>query len=289
MKKILLLMCMLIPLNSLPAENPFKVNFEMILNPDFIMTFKDGTCYLLQFTATGRITAKFTESDLYWDKNGYGYATLFGQKYIVVYGAGENIIFFNTAVLSTCIDGSLWLDTTAKPRLKKITGSSYLTETIGGKKITYTPENLLNSLDADWFRYRNEVPPWVEGKPDSGIGEYVDVEFKQAQDTIAILNGYLDFKRLYLYKANNRIKRLRVLSLEQATPFDFEIEIEDKMKFHEIKLPKRVSKIRLEIKEVYCGSKYNDTALSGIFPVWDSNILIKDFPIKSFPELFTLE
>lgn len=116
------------------------------------------------------------------------------------------------------------------------------------------------------------VTAWVEGKPDDGIGEWIEYTFNfdvipnykgnLGIDKLLIANGYK--KSLRLWKANNRIKKLR-MSLD-GKPIAT-IHLEDCFEIQTVAIPKimfpprMTRKLRFEILEVYRGEKYRDTAL----------------------------
>lgn len=106
------------------------------------------------------------------------------------------------------------------------------------------------------------TPPWVEGKDDYGIGEYLDIEFKWASDELQILNGFVDFTRMNLYEENSRVKTVLIES--ENPKFAKEYELEDIVRYSLIHLPQKTDKIRITIKDVYPGTKYKDTCLSSI-------------------------
>jgi len=152
--------------------------------------------------------------------------------------------------------------------IKRITASSFLTEKTKNGLIDYIPENLLERLyymtgpDRDILSFDTITPPWVEGKDDYGINEYLDIEFKWKSDEIQILNGFVDFTRIDLYEKNSRVKTILI---ESKNPdFIKEYNLEDIVKYNVIKLPEKTDKIRIIIKDIYPGTKYKDTSLSSI-------------------------
>lgn len=126
---------------------------------------------------------------------------------------------------------------------------------------SYNPENLGDNL---------LKTAWVEGSKGQGIGEKIIINMKLTKEMknipfrgIEFVNGYA--KNRKIWSMNSRVK---VLKLYQNNQPKFLIELLD------IKEPQEVSfkpiminfgdKIILEIKEVYHGSKYEDTAISEI-------------------------
>lgn len=160
--------------------------------------------------------------------------------------------------------------------IKSIKSSSFLTE----KNEIYSAMNLKDkiylqtNLENMNYSYDSITPPWVEGVKGYGIGEWLDIDFKYKSDELQILNGYVDFRRMYLYKENSRVKTILVES--ENPKFSKEYELEDLVKYNVIKLPSKTDYVRLTIKDVYKGEKYDDTCLS--------SILITDPEKTSFEE-----
>ena len=152
--------------------------------------------------------------------------------------------------------------------IKNIKASSYLSENTKKGLVNYEPRNLLERLyymtgpDYDKVTYDSLTPPWVEGKDDYGIGEYLDIEFKWPADELQILNGFVDFTRMDLYEKNSRVKTVLIES--ENSKFSKEYQLEDFVKYTVINLPQKTYKIRITIKDVYPGTKYKDTCLSSI-------------------------
>jgi hypothetical protein len=126
---------------------------------------------------------------------------------------------------------------------------------------------------------------WVEGKRDNGIGEYIELEFKEGiyLGGIAFFNGY--GKNEKLYYENNRIKKIKIkVEYFGGTNFEEVITLEDR-KYNEFNkkiftcfldkifnigiypdtFEKKVKKIRITILEVYPGEKYEDTCISELY------------------------
>lgn len=114
---------------------------------------------------------------------------------------------------------------------------------------------------------------WVEGKPEDGIGEWVEFKFdKQAWEdkayafagVIYIVNGYA--KTPALFRENNRVKTLRV-SYNGRVLCD--LALADTMQLQTFRIQQLRpancmlgDTIRFEIRDVYRGTKYRDTCLT---------------------------
>ena len=152
--------------------------------------------------------------------------------------------------------------------IKNIYASSTLSENTKKGVIVYRAENILEKVfyrpyqDYSFIQYDSITPPWVEGKEDYGIGEYLDIEFKWPSDEMQILNGFVDFTRMELYEKNSRVKTVLIES--ENPKFAKEYQLEDLAKYTLISLPQKTDKIRMTIKDVYPGTKYKDTCLSSI-------------------------
>jgi len=111
---------------------------------------------------------------------------------------------------------------------------------------------------------------WVEGKEDSGVGEFIEYTFKNKSPRITaiiISNGYMKSDKAW--KNNNRVKSLRlyvngkafgILNLtDTKTDQTFELGTfghnEDGSDLV----------LKFEILEVYPGDKYDDTAITEIY------------------------
>ncbi|MBC6714033.1 hypothetical protein [Treponema sp. Marseille-Q3903] len=152
--------------------------------------------------------------------------------------------------------------------IKNIFASSCMSENTRKGRVTYSANNILEKIyyrpgqDYDFIQYDSITPPWVEGKDDYGIGEYLDIEFKWLSDELQILNGFVDFTRMDLYEKNSRVKTVLIES--ESPKFLEEYQLEDLVKYTVINLPQKTDKIRMTIKDVYPGTKYRDTCLSSI-------------------------
>lgn len=111
---------------------------------------------------------------------------------------------------------------------------------------------------------------WVEGKPDEGIGEYLEYYFKNESPRIThiiISNGYM--KTAETWQNNNRVKKLKlyvnhrpfgILNLKDSRSDQyFNIGVLGRNKDGSDLI------LRFEIMEVYRGNKYNDTAITQIY------------------------
>ena len=137
--------------------------------------------------------------------------------------------------------------------------TSFLVE----KDKSYPIENLCDiSIDT----------PWVENAPGYGIGESFIIENPwKRYNYILIINGYISYEKPYLYQQNGRIKKIRVTGMQSGiskvlsildTPHPQTVDISF--------IPEQ--DIKIEIVEVYEGTKYEDTCIHFMI-TWDKEVI----------------
>jgi hypothetical protein len=133
---------------------------------------------------------------------------------------------------------------------EEVISSSYLRE----GNTSYIAENV----------EKNEVIgcPWVEGVNGNGISEYLLLKRVDAK-AMFISIGFVSYDKPYLYKQNSRPKKIK-LTVEST--FSIEIDLEDTPNFQTIIFPERLKDkvLKLEILDVYPGTKYEDTCINAI-------------------------
>lgn len=187
-----------------------------------------------------------------------------------------------------------------EPGVEWLGVSSYLREKVRGREIHYTGEKMVElfvlhrtpSYIENWYFNCASVEPWVEGVEGPGIGEKIRIRFKgrrvrvdgdligevegegEGADRFVVLNGFVDPLRPHLYKMNNRVKRAVIRSVDGGEPFEVEVAFPDVVKFHVVKLPRAAKEVEFEIREVYRGTKWDDTCVTGFFleRVWDTRV-----------------
>lgn len=254
--------------------NPFEYKHLYVdLDPDNNFYFIDGRAYYFSYPEnSGNFGdyVSFTEDDITLLDSGYNEINFFGKKYYFIYGSGEAIMYFEQDQ-EFRTDQEIATTISLIPHIKSISESSYFSESYGGHNYVYKAENLRNMVSVNHFAafWPRHPIPWVEGVDGPGIGEYLDIEFDQKRKNMVLLNGYVDFERTHLFKANSRVKQALITSLDENIDFEIIIDFVDEVCFQTVKFPDEVRHIRFEILDVYPGSKYNDTAVSGIFNIWE--------------------
>ena len=130
--------------------------------------------------------------------------------------------------------------------------SSFLTE----KTKSYTVQNL-SKLVVD--------TPWVEGVEGDGIGEGFTIEGESFKTPLGpylfIINGYISYEKPYLYQQNNRVKKIKVTGLKSGKSKILDVLDTPHPQTVNISFITQSEDIRIEIEDIYKGTKYDDTCL----------------------------
>ncbi len=138
-----------------------------------------------------------------------------------------------------------------------------------------TEGNMEYNMEDDYnrsFMFSETLKPWAEGKRGSGIGEYIQIDNQdqrykkiRTKRIILLINGFVSFEKPYLFEENNRIKKLEMLiinsdgQLIETRMINFKNSAEPKIELVDYA---GTLSYKFTIKEVYYGSKYNDTCLT---------------------------
>lgn len=209
----------------------------------------------------------------YFINNGKRYLYIIGDNHPIIYRENKKITpyDYNQNYLhnkTKSFDGSR---ETYTFDITDIRVSSFLTEhtksgvwKYDGKDIEKFP--ILNDKTQNGDIISHISMPWVEGIPGDGIGEWIEITCNT--DKLFIVNGFVDVRRPYLFKENNRLKEATVICIPYS---DSNSETELKLKFEDfvyiktVQLPFWCKKIRVIIDDVYKGTKYSDTVITSIF------------------------
>ena len=161
----------------------------------------------------------------------------------------------------------------------------YLVEAGKNGKITYDTFDAshfycyCNEVDVQLFKY-NAIP-WATSKEPGNMK--IEVNLHDKTNSLVILNGYVHPDKRYLYKANRRLKKIKVTSPESN--FSIISDFEDVVHFHEIKLPEKVKTVVIEILDYYEGNKYKDLCVQMIGKRNYVDIFNYEFDSLSFDRL----
>ena len=103
--------------------------------------------------------------------------------------------------------------------------------------------------------------PWVEGVNGDGIGEGFTIKSKKVYSYLLIMNGYISYRKPYLYKQNNRIKKIKVTGLKSGKTAVLDVLDTPHPQTVDISFITDLEDIRVEIKDIFKGTKYDDTCL----------------------------
>ena len=124
------------------------------------------------------------------------------------------------------------------------------------KEKSYSVENL-GKLVVD--------TPWVEGVPGDGIGEGFTIETAGENSGnwqyLMIMNGYISYDKPYLYKQNGRVKKIKVTGVKSRKSKILDILDTPHPQTVDISFLVASEDVRIEIADIYKGSKYEDTCL----------------------------
>lgn len=108
----------------------------------------------------------------------------------------------------------------------------------------------------------NLESPWVEGSKGDGIGEYIILNINASE--VFILSGFISYQKPYLYEQNNRPKKIKI-SFPESNYQDIYFDLADTPNPQKITLKEDYNgKLKIEIIDIYKGSKYSDLCISSI-------------------------
>ena len=170
--------------------------------------------------------------------------------------------------------------------IKKIILPDILTEKLNGTDVIYDSTSMehyyYRGVDELLLINKNAIP-WATSK--NPVGMKIQISFYRPQEKITILNGYVNNEKSYLYKANRRLKRICIRSVEKSSNFSLTVDFEDSVHFEEIKLPEAAKEVEIEIIDFYEGLKYKDLCVQLIgTPL---NLNWNDYMIKNNRSIFS--
>lgn len=107
------------------------------------------------------------------------------------------------------------------------------------------------------------MSPWSEGAAGNGIGE--SVSFTCDVSRLYLFSGYVSYDKPYLYEMNARPKKIRITVTEKSGSREFIFDLADTPDPQVLEFPERMNgTAKLEILEVYPGTRYQDTCINAI-------------------------
>lgn len=177
-----------------------------------------------------------------------------------VYPDGKILVFAETAGFEKV----KWCFVTPSPSFNDHVGRIYTdcTSYLKEKNKEYTVDNLCNCKPGT---------PWVEGVPGDGNGEGFTIyntgknstnSFYRDYKYLLIMNGYISYEKPYLYKQNNRIKKIKVTGVKSGKSKILDVLDTPHPQTVDISFITEPEDIRVEIADVYKGTKYDDTCIN---------------------------
>lgn len=217
-------------------------------------------------------------SSFYLDKSGYFY---YGGSILI---PGIPLVTFGNVTEETQTnDYAKKQGYFFRPYYKtQYTASSELIENTKKGVVHYKADNLGKFAYAPADKYESlswnfEAKPWaVSG---NGIGEKITLKTETLFEYLDILNGYVDLKKMDLYKKNSRAKCLKIV--DKLNNYEYMFYLEDAVEFQKLNLRKKTNEVEITVLEVYPGEKWEDLCITGIVPdgYSYSDDMEKDFPL----------
>lgn len=245
-------------------------NKDYTVDVEIHFEFKDGVFQYrnLEFEATGEIRDRFiskTQKGSYTIDECSGYTVMHvsfpeGKRDIYVFSESRHVILYDTLLKMTIIGTYRVFSESMLFPVRWVTSNTFYSEILKGKEIQYVPANL---ADDDLSTV------WVEGLAGSGLGAKIKIGH-YAPDGIRnllICNGFFSPSKPELYYQNNRIKEfiLRGYNENGQEVVNIVKTLIDTPNLQLVSSSVPAVEFEIEIRSVYKGSKYDDTALTAIY------------------------
>jgi hypothetical protein len=221
------------------------------------------------------IEHKITYINVLWNNNTK-------EKYLILLledynGASNNFFLYNSDgepffLGSRCDDGyyegDYGLEADFEMRnisytMKNIIASSSLVE----NGVSYTPDKININIGQ----------AWAEGVEGDGIGEYLVFSYTDgAQRDLFISSGFVSYSKPYLFTYNSRPKKIKIttnkenfkiIQLQDTPDFQY-VDIRELFIDKERMSIKGINELKMELIEVYHGTKYTDTCINSFFDIF---------------------
>jgi hypothetical protein len=147
--------------------------------------------------------------------------------------------------------------------MKDIIASSSLVE----NGISYTPDKININIGQ----------AWAEGVEGDGIGEYLVFSYSDGiQRDLFISSGFVSYSKPYLFTYNSRPKKIKIttnkgkfkiIQLQDTPNFQF-VDIRELFIDEDSMSIKGINELKIELIEVYQGTKYTDTCINSFFDIF---------------------
>jgi hypothetical protein len=240
--------------HKIAFEERDEISGAIIIKEEYVIEWEylNGISYIL-FNYTGKALKNET--------NGY-------KNYLLLYDETNNFMFLtlynsNNKLVYELFGWKYILDAGRR-------GIAEAASELKEGNITYSAHNLVNP---------DILMPWAEGVNGSGIGQKIILslgDYNPAWAGILISNGYVDYNRPYLYKNNNRVKKIRMWYGDTGEYADYDIKdtahyqyLPFRTKYGGYVSEIKIRYITLEIMDIYSGDRWDDTCINLIYAVAD--------------------
>jgi hypothetical protein len=147
--------------------------------------------------------------------------------------------------------------------MKDIIASSSLVE----NDVSYTPDKININIGQ----------AWAEGVEGDGIGEYLVFSYSDGTlRDLFISSGFVSYSKPYLFTYNSQPKKIKIttnkgkfkiIQLQDTPNFQF-VDIRELFIDEESMTIKGISELKIELIEVYHGTKYTDTCINSFLDIF---------------------
>lgn len=263
MKKIMFIMIILSLLFCLYAQKPIQKYIEYDLGYDNFK-FDEKKCYYENITGL-TVGSYFYPQNLTFELNMdspyiHAFDSQSKKEALIIKNEDLCIVYYTDENRNINYPFFIGIEENSNKRIlngQSIKSSSNFVEK--GKE--YSPDKLFSLILNN---------PWVENSSDYGIGEYLEFDLAGfsgekylAANGFYIINGFVSISNQSLYEKNTRIKTIKIIDLKTKEEWIQELEDTPNPQFIDCKGHEGNS-IRIIIQDVYPGTLWKDTCISGI-------------------------
>lgn len=245
--------------------------------PNLISIYEDKV--IVSNEMTGEESKEYPREIFYLDNNGY-YHLKIKKDMIVIFEKNEVSEFIDPSVDQTVVTdekNNNWINSYKKIieenneyyNMYKFNTVYKASSELKEGATVYNAKNLgtlflpPNSKEGERM-WNPGHKPWVEGVAGYGEGEFITLSTSKEFNELNILNGYVAVERLDLYKKNSRVKEIEIIDLDNNIKYSFVLP--DEVRIHTMKMSQWTKNVKLVIKSVYKGDKWEDTCITSIIP-----------------------
>jgi len=236
------------------------LNHKFSISPDVDAVFLENKLDIISYDTNENYSSKIE----YESVNGLNYVNIINKielPYGIILDVGRYLVLFNDSI-TLFYSGDKTTPKLICSQSKAMWGPS-------NRFHFFTSSNLIENkyhYDTSFFNQFSIGAPWVPDlKNDSNptITMRIDDEQVFGNVYLLLLNGFISYRKPYLYEQNRRVKRIKVNSGNDIIEI-FELKDTPEPQMISVKIPNK--EIQIEILDYYQGSKYNDVCITSINP-----------------------